>query len=275
MNSELLVFVHIEKCAGTSIISALRSMFGRHHFDLIPRNKNSMIASKKDISDIFRIDRKVKSIAGHSIRGFIDFEYKVDALCYAVVRDPVRRLISDYKYFRDVLGFDGSISSFLAKKDRSNFQVRALCGSDSHEAAIRVIENKISLLGVVEKFDCFIDGLSVLSGNDFSAYKGKKINAASNRKNNSTDSLSSEDMELIVNANIEDIKLYNYIIKNLLGEDGYYANDKLIKSELSLSKPSKLRLYENLIFRNLFYKPYMGYYPFITHALPVYRDVNK
>jgi len=272
--SNIIAFEHIEKCAGTSVIQALREVYGENHFDLIPKDKSAMFASPSDIVRAAKLNPRLKSIAGHSIRGGINC-LDTDGLSmkyYTILRDPVKRMWSDYKYSRNVLGFKGDIKSFVAETGRRNFLAKSLCGEEDYLAAIENLETRYEMFGVVENFSAFVEGLSLLTGFDLSGYKTKKANAA----------IKTEDHEFgkcqafIKSENAVDIKIYEYAVK-LCGEKGYfYKGNSESKIQLtSLKHSSKIAYFKNLMFRNLVYKPYMGYLPFKNHALPLYRSMKS
>ena len=272
--SSMIAFEHIEKCAGTSVIQALREVYGVNHFDLIPKDKSVMLANSSDILRAIKLNPRLKSIAGHSIRGGVNC-LDIEGLSlkyYTILRDPVKRMWSDYTYSRDVLGFKGDIKSFITETGRRNFLSKSLCGEENFSKAVESLEARYEMFGIVERFSAFVEGLSLLTGLNLSQYKTKKANAAKKTK----DQEFVKYQAFIIRENAIDIKIYEHAIR-LCGEKGYfYKGNTTSQIHLKAMQHSlKFAYFKNIIFRNLIYKPYMGYLPFKNHALPLYRGMKN
>jgi len=271
----IIAFEHIEKCAGTSIIRALREVYGADHFDLLPRNKESMFALSSDLLEVLKLNSGLKSISGHSVRGAIS-ELETDGISiqyYTILRDPIKRMWSDYKYSRNVLGFSGGLEYFMEKTGRYNFLSKSLCGDVNYHLAIENLESRYALFGTVERFNQFIEGLSILTGLDLSGYKGKKINEAKAKEK--IDAEYDGIRKVIEQRNQVDMDIYKYA-SECFGQKGYFLKDDVdCTQKLAIVMNKKTRYFQNLLFRNLLYKPYMGYIPFKNHALPLYKEMNK
>lgn len=262
-------FVHIEKCAGTSIIATLRAVFGPAHLDLIPQDKESMLFVVSDMTRSLRVAPFTRSIAGHSLRCYVDYEMpeKTDLRLYTLLRNPVDRYLSDFYHFVDLLGFPRDFERWLQLESRRNFITKSIAGSDDVEQAIRNIENHFALVGTVERYDEFLSDLAQLANRQRIAEICVPTNTASGRTNSFAKEFDPEPYrQQIVENNSLDIELYDHVVKNLQATSHGRTAEQ---SKLTIFERSKLLT--NRLYRAIVYKPWMGYAPMKPHALPAYR----
>lgn len=268
---KIIAFSHIEKCAGTTLISAFRSLYGINHFDVIPVFKNSMLLSEDDLKIVLRLNPWVKSLAGHSLRVYLPWSEKYDFLWVTVLRDPISRMVSDYNYHCDKLGYVGEYERFIDLKSRANFLVKSICGSDDVDAAKLLLKSSFSLVGTVDRISSFMVELTNITGAKFDFYKRSRVNKTGYKKIRVQD-LTKEQMGKTIEACRLDIQLYEYLIEELIGESGCYINNDKFKENISGEvKPSRMKYIAGNIYRNFIYKPCCGYLPLKRHALPQYR----
>ncbi|MBC2742001.1 MAG: sulfotransferase family 2 domain-containing protein [Desulfosarcina sp.] len=275
MIGKLIVFVHIEKCGGTTLIDVLRRSFGCNHVDMIPGSKRAMLIDQTDFDRLVRLRPAVCSIAGHSLRPYLELcGGGRDLQYYTLLRDPIRRYISDFKYFVDVLGYPPDFNTWLAREDRRNFQVKALAGVDDVSLSKRILAERFSLFGFVEKYDLFFGHLRTLSLPYWLTPDFSVKNSTDDRSvRNSTEVDFERYAEAIEEANLKDIELYAFA-QNLAKKRGWLAEPagQMIKgSDHSRRLFERYNLVLNRLYRGLVYKPYVGRLPFLPHALPVYK----
>lgn len=269
--SMIITFSHIEKCAGTTLITAFRSLYGIDHFDTIPSRKDSMLLSETDMQLALRLNPGLKSIAGHSLRVYLPWTKKYDLLWVTLLREPVARMISDFNYHCNVLGYVGSYDDFIELESRNNFLVKSICGCNDIDMAKFLLKSSFSLVGTVNKINHFMVELTKITGARFDLYKGAKKNI-SKKKNINVDDLSKLQMRKTVNACQLDIELYEYLVHQMIDGSGCYVNNqKHIKLSNEI-RPSFIKYIAGNIYRNFLYKPYCGYMPLKRHALPEYRN---
>ena len=267
-----IAFTHIEKCAGTLIIKALRSIYGVDHFDLIPRSTSTMIANKDDIAFALRLNKSLKSIAGHSLRIYETELYSSFEFTWVtLLREPISRFLSDYNYHINTLGYRGSYDDFLKRESRRNFITKAICGDEHAENAIEILTNKYNVVGVVEELHCFLNELTSMTGADFVSYSDVAANITSGSILRKRD-LSPSQLKETINACKKDIEVYSYVKNDLFRGKGIYinGNSRATHSDTFVYS-SRLKLIENVMYRNLVYKPMLGRVPFVRHALPEYK----
>jgi len=157
-NKKIIAFVHIEKAAGSSLISILRYNFPLTHCEVKPLSKDSShVFSSSDMKKILNINPWVKSISGHSITPFSDLKIAYPNIRYiTLLRDPVNRYISHYLYWVDVMGYKGNFRNFMDSEKHWNFQVKKIAGVEDIGAAKKIIDKEFLLVGIVEEFDEFL-----------------------------------------------------------------------------------------------------------------------
>lgn len=229
-----LVFVHIPKTAGTSLRKSLcRALRGRLHlFDYGPDQKLT--------SDAVRYYRYPDSICqkdqsltlngligrlrrnGHrqvSIRDYVDDGKKIflmghfEASPYlelfppssfvTFLRNPVDRVVSEYKHFVRNFGFEGSLLDFCSAPYQRNKQTRYLAGLDI---------KTMGFVGRVENFELDLRRLEELLGSSLAV---KRDNVAPSSQSVELDQTT---LEHIKNLNAEDLRLYDEVC-NMHSED--------------------------------------------------------
>ena len=291
MSQPLFIYAHIEKCGGTTINHLCRSVFGARHVDVVPRDRGAMLVSQRDLDDTLSICPRIASLSGHSIRPFLDLDFgDRDPQYFTLLRDPVERYVSDFRHFVELCGFSGSFEDWLEVEDRQNFQVRAMAGDLDLDKAKDVVRERVALCGCLDQFDAFMESLHKLMTPHGLGTVYKVSNQAGQRdrrpfqrilfraakgfdEQSERETLTSVDVDryrtAIEERNQLDIALYKYVNEEVFPAQA----SELASRESAPALPSSSRqLYANILFRNLIYKPRMGYPPFVFHSLPRYRS---
>ena len=99
----LFVFLHIPKCAGTSLLSAF-SKVGRSHFAVIAKNgsKSAAMDSVKSQMDEYEIrPNELDLIMGHDAFFGIHRISERKPYYFTFLRDPVERYVSQWRFLMD------------------------------------------------------------------------------------------------------------------------------------------------------------------------------
>ena len=272
----MLAFVHIEKCGGTTFNRTLRRLYCRDHFDIIPRDPEALLAGPNDLRHLLHMRPQARSMAGHSVRLQCGFEAVVPAIAYVtMLRDPIKRYISDFQHFVDIVNFPADIEAWLARQDRQNFQTRAIAGCENLERAKQLLEERFQLVGMVEQYDFFLARLANLLCCDPISLWYQVVNRAADRRVRKPLPDLARYEEQIRWNNRYDIQLYQFAATL----QGKY---KRVPETFSLAaaKPSaqarytaRARQYVHLAYLNLVYKPSVGRLP-VPHYLKTYRSVS-
>lgn len=159
-NDRLLVFHHIMKCAGMTVLGFLADLLGDGHykekvdyFDAWARLRDSDFPDKTD-QDL--------SIGGHAVWGIHALFRKPRKVHYlTTLRHPLRLCLSSYRYGQMNFNPPASLESFISRVYPSNLMAEKLGSGDIHLAKAR-IENTFFHVGLVERFD---DSLALLLHN--------------------------------------------------------------------------------------------------------------
>ena len=214
----MLVFVHINKTAGTTIRYILRSSYGSRHCDVEPwlGTQNRTPFSSDDLRRLRVIYPRLSSIAGHRIMGYVDLEGGGTEFRYfTFLRDPLRMCASRFQYHVDHGKKKGLIFEEWVQRDwLRDAQTKRIAGTARVEDAIRVIQDKEMFVGLTERFDESIVLLKGLYAGDLDI-DYRPVNVA--RRNTLADELLSrkEAREAIADANPADLALYACVTEEL------------------------------------------------------------
>jgi hypothetical protein len=214
----MLVFVHINKTAGSTMRYILRSSYGSRHCDVEPwqGTEDGEPFAADDLRRLRKIYRRLSSIAGHRITGYVDLPDDGDALRYfTFLRDPLRMCASRFQYHIDHRGKKGLVFDEWIERDwLRNAQTKRIAGVESAAEAIRIIERKEMFVGLTEQFDESIVLLKGLRADDLDI-DYRPVNVA--RRNTIAQGLLADERKraALADANREDLALYAYVTNEL------------------------------------------------------------
>lgn len=269
----LLAFVHIEKAAGTTLIHILRHNFFMRYLDVRPYSVNS---AKLFTAGDLRVSRRmlpgVRCISGHAVRPVADLESSGEDIKYiTVLRSPVERYLSQFKYWTDRMGTRLTFEQFLAHEPAWNFQTKKIAGNDDVDLAKRLIEERFLLVGTVERFNEFLFLLKKkLEPMPFDVRYSQKNLA---KRDGMVDELYATYGDEIEARNMLDTELYNYLENSLLPRfvneygEGFQSNYEQFELDLALGNEPMLRRRVDYVFRKCYVEPVGGLIR-ILHGLP-------
>lgn len=264
----MLVFIHINKTAGSTVRYILRSTYGLDHCEVEPWHAAwaDPPFQDQDLKRLHRLYPRLKSIAGHRIKGHLDLEADVDEFAYfTFLRDPIRTCASRFQYniqYRKKT--DLVFEKWIQNEWTRNAQTKMIAGTPDVDKALRIIQEKNIFVGLTEHFDQSMVLMKGLVVNNLNI-SYKRVNVA--KKNTIAQQiLASEDKrQMLVEANQADIALYNYV-QNELYPSYIKSYGATLESDLEkfLQNRSSGFNYLNLtLFRlkhYMFYKPTLYLY---------------
>lgn len=267
MKKQIFGFPHVSKTGGTTILTILRSTFGTAHCDVESwRGKHGKHLSHDGMRKLLKVYPHLKSVNGHAFRPYENYEEVCLMRYFVMFREPIARCISEFQHQLERRGRDWSFDHYINHVGFNN-QTRFLCGEPDHKAAIKVIEDKNMVCGVLEKFDesLMIFNKLVFEGALNCSYSVKKAAKRNDIRKQLLDDNAA--LALIEKNNAEDIKLYEYItkVRYPLHQEAYGES---LAGDLANFTPNgfnQTNIFLNRCYRNVLYKP----------SLKLHRLMNK
>jgi hypothetical protein len=214
----LLVFVHINKTAGTTLRYILRSSYGPRHCDVEPWHGawSDPPFSSEDLQRVRKLYPRLASIAGHRISGHIDLEEAGTDLRYITfLREPIALCASRFQYQLDYRKKQNLVFEEWIEKDWvRDAQTQRIGGTTDPNDAIAVIHRKAMFVGLTERFDESMVLLRALRAPDLDI-RYAPVNVA--RSSDVAKSLLADrgTREMIVDANQADLELYEHVTRDV------------------------------------------------------------
>lgn len=129
MMKPIVLFYHVEKCGGTSLIASSRMRSGLKHCDLVLKNKFSNMASICDLKRGIRYYPNADFIAGHCLNpsliddytAYLKDHHKRRAIHITLVRNPLLRILSDYTHDCKRRGSEIPFAEYLQIEWKHNY----------------------------------------------------------------------------------------------------------------------------------------------------------
>jgi len=234
----MIIFLHIPKSGGTSLITSLANIYG-DKFVRVHSPNFGQLKSKYQNSEL-RLPEKCEIVSGHFSFGWHEV-FKIEKFNYfSIMREPVSRVISHYFYvlknphhrLHKVLVEKGySLEEYVSSGlvgEVNNGQARLLSGIEEiqfapygedkvkygsnsrelFELAKRNIDNSFDFVGILEKYD---DCLFLLKEYYGIEIQNEKLNEGSYKDELAT--ISPRQIEVIKEYNKIDIDLYEYCVQ--------------------------------------------------------------
>lgn len=157
-----LIFDHMHKCAGTTFHMAMHAALGEIF--------NAYVLSlwKQLAVELPACKKKLFAVAGHATLGLHEYlPPGCNAYYITVLREPVDRIISSYRFHRAWYAPETSLNEYL-EHVQSNYLVHRL-GSGDLSLAKERLKNFYYLFGLTERFNDFLVMLKVHTGLDLRA----------------------------------------------------------------------------------------------------------
>jgi hypothetical protein len=156
----MVVFIHIHKTAGSTVRYILRSSFGLNHCDAEPWHARFTPApfSANDLQRLRKVYPRLESIAGHRVTAYADLQPNGTELKYfTFLRDPVKMCASLFQFNVQKRGMTHLVfEDWIQDEWKHNRQTKMIAGTDSVDAAIRLIREKQIFVGLTE---CFAESM--------------------------------------------------------------------------------------------------------------------
>jgi hypothetical protein len=265
----IIAFAHIPKTAGITVAHLFRRHFGLRALNVFARGFPDFYRPRDLRLDLRMMPMKLRCLHGHSLRPCIDFEEFEDRLVwFTVVRDPIRRYISQYIYNYEVMGERFDVLHFIRHRpDKPNKHVRILAGAEDLHSAIRHIR-RMAFVGLTERLDeslllmrerLGLDGLDLRDSRPRNVGEERRPLLDRNVVRVEFERYRDE----VVECNRLDLQLYEFVRSEIWPRQiAEYGEDRLARHVATgfAGIPgigSRLRLGANFALRNLVYKPWL------------------
>ena len=214
----MLVFIHINKTAGSTVRYILRSTFGINHCEVEPWHAQwtDPPFSTQDLQRLRKLYPHLESIGGHRVTGYVDLQENGAQLKYfTFMRDPLKTCASRFQYNIQYRKKKNLVfEEWIQKEWTRNHQTKMIVGVPDVNKAIRIIRDKNIFVGLTERFDESMVLLKALVADNLNI-SYKPVNVA--RKNALAERLLSTEStrQMLIEANQADLELYNFIKKEL------------------------------------------------------------
>jgi hypothetical protein len=229
-NEKAIFFLHIPKCAGTTLTEEIIKKKFKPHESIIfyEHGTQVLIDLLKGMSQ--KEQGKIKCIAGHFAFGIHRYYTAGPAAYITLLRDPIERVISHYYYVlrredhylhQTAVGEKLTLKEYMENQlsiELNNGQTRVLagigwgapygkCPDSMLEQAKANLKNHFAAIGISEQFDEFLQLLNHKLGWVIPEYKSK--NVSENRLK--IENIDKKTLAVIEKYNRLDIELYRYV----------------------------------------------------------------
>ncbi len=238
----LLVFVHINKTAGTTLRYILRSSYGARHCDVEPWHGawSDPPFSTADLQRVRKLYPRLASIAGHRISGHVDLEEPGTDFRYVTfLREPIALCASRFQYQLEYRKKQDLVFEEWIEKDWvRDAQTQRIGGTTDPNDAIAVIARKKMFVGLTERFNESIVQLRALRAPDLDiAYAPVNVAKSSNVAKRLLADRGTRQM--IVDANKADLELYEHVAREVFPAQERANDTSLSGSVVAFREPTR------------------------------------
>jgi Sulfotransferase family len=206
-----LVFVHIPKTAGLSLHAALENIYGKA--STLRVGNEDDLQRLRQLPNNQPIDKAF--LSGHFFYNDIKNRCQPDALLISILRDPIKRILSNYNYITNWDKhplYEQTVRQTFSQHVQANRNFfRGLCcrqlsGVTQADAAIEIVRSRYALVGMTEGLPSFITALSRIIGKEITQ---ERTNVSHGQGPNID--LSSELCQALLEITEEDRKLFDFL----------------------------------------------------------------
>jgi hypothetical protein len=228
----MLVFVHIEKTAGTSLKFIFRNTFGRRHCDSLKNKKP--IFTQADLDYAKSIFGQIKCLSGHNLVEPTRHLTEEGLHFLTILREPIVRSASFYQDHCLRGGYAISFEDWMRDPRRHNMQTRRIAGSEDVAKAKRLLAERYAFVGLTERFDESLRLLSVVCPEPLNLKFKRELIAPDNRIKQRL-LQTPETRQLLQAANEKDSELHRYVQKELFPQRLRAYREAMTRVELPQS----------------------------------------
>lgn len=254
--SNMIIFTHIPKTAGTTLKYILRNNFGTRHIDSAKVKRD--IFSYEDLRFARKIFNKPLALSGHNLIDPASNIKEPGAQIITVLRDPLTRCASHYQDEVNRGKLELSFENWITMEENQNLSVKIIAGRDDLNKAKKLLKETYCWVGITEHFNDSMKLLKMIIDHPLDMQYRRMITASSNEiKDHLLSDKSS--LELLKKHNSLDQQLYDFAVKEIFQqqvEDNRVQLDSMILPKEIYSKRKDFK-----------YKRSVGYNKYIYRQL--------
>lgn len=192
--NKLVCFLHIEKCAGTTMNDILKNNYWNYYLDspYIYEGFDNYQKFHLKSKELYLISKKIpkfKAFGGHSIRVYENYSNLLnkDVFYFTLFRNPLNRYISNYLYIKQNLKKNISFEEYLNNKYYNNFITKKICDEEDIDKALYIINKYNVFVGFTKHYDLsllLMQKLLYSYGENFCInYEKRNVNKQNNKEN--------------------------------------------------------------------------------------------
>jgi hypothetical protein len=220
VDQEVLAFCHIPKAAGTSVRQVLRSWYGPRHYDVPQARGRFNFVGSDDVDWILRRWPGVCSLASHNLSPCRELSTTGRTVhWFTFLRDPIKRYVSYYQFYvnrwwgHEKVPFD----DWLERSHHHNNQVKMIAGEEDLDEAVRLLEERVAVVGLQEHYDESMQMLGCFTGNPYipDVIRRGKNKASSRHIEDKIYSQLERYESRLIKANELDLELYRHVRESI------------------------------------------------------------
>ncbi|HEV8501504.1 MAG TPA: sulfotransferase family 2 domain-containing protein [Casimicrobiaceae bacterium] len=211
-----VLFVHIQKTAGISLYNAIARAYGADRSMRFARSSDAYKAQYLEMPDAEL--RGFRLLSGHFNLPFWQRRDLGPRVVVSVVREPVERVLSTYRYIRSWKGhrrhasagqmsIEAFVDDYAGDTARHNVQCTRLCGKPDCAEALAAAHAHVDLLGSVEALPLLTAELAAVLGATIDVGVDNRSSVDSPRRADLDPKL----VAALLACNAEDAKLWGHV----------------------------------------------------------------
>lgn len=208
----MIVFLHLEKTAGTTFKFILRNSLGSRHVDT--GKIKTPVFTRAHLDFARRVFPGIRAISGHNIVEPTGHFAGGDMFIATILREPVARCLSHYQDNVLRQGENRPFTEWIKDEKHQDLMVRRIAGGPDLAKAMDLLQARYDFLGITENFMDSLRLMGILSPFPLKLAFKRQVIAADNtirdalRKDKNTLGLAREHNRL-------DIQLYEFAREKL------------------------------------------------------------
>jgi hypothetical protein len=213
MINQFLFFVHIEKCAGTSLHRMLHNGY-KGYCPLSPDFRDGQYFTAGQLAKLVRVYPWLQGVGGHRVRCYVNYRDAATGrqpFYFTFLRDLVSRYLSYFNYQNNVNRKGWDLDGYLDFDRFQDFQTFRIAGVRDLDAARHNLRDVMAFVGLMEEHDrCLLLMRSRLAQTKLDFRYEKANIGAHHGASVKFEDLTKSQKDRVLDRNRFDIELYEF-----------------------------------------------------------------